>query len=156
MSLPNLYLCFGEEILKYFAASACTVITPNSVTVRQHSSKKRVNGLLTSGERFPSLGVSFHFQVSAQVNTAIHALAICRVGHAASMTGAKKTKQDMTQRYNLTGKEKKKHLVGYRVLVGEPLFAWKVFIHCWNNLQYVVMWRQSCRRNKIMLIKKRV
>lgn len=95
MSLPNLHLCFGKEILKYSASSACTVITPNSVTVRQHSSKKRVNGLLTSGERFPSLGVSFHFQVSAQVNTAIHALAICRGGHAASMTSTeKKTTHD--------------------------------------------------------------
>lgn len=51
--------------------------TPNPA-VSQHSSEKCVYGLLTSTEWFQSLGVSFHFQVSAQVNTAIRASTICR------------------------------------------------------------------------------
>lgn len=41
------------------------------------TSKKCVYGLLTSRDGFQSLGVSFHFQVSAQVNTVIRALTIC-------------------------------------------------------------------------------
>lgn len=41
--------------------------------VSQHSSKKCVYGLLTSGEAFQSAGASFHFQVSVQVNTAMRA-----------------------------------------------------------------------------------
>lgn len=51
--------------------------TPNPA-VSQHSSKKSVYGLLTCGEAFQSAGVSFHFQVSAQVNTAMRARTICR------------------------------------------------------------------------------
>ena len=53
--------------------------TPNPA-VSQHSSKKCVYGLLTSGEAFQSAGASAHFQVSAQVNTAMRARTICRDG----------------------------------------------------------------------------
>lgn len=51
--------------------------TPNPA-VSQHSSRKCVYGLSTSGEAFQSAGASFHFQVSAQVNTAMCARTICR------------------------------------------------------------------------------
>lgn len=77
----ELYLCFGSETWgsphppQFTAKLYCyhsKLQTQLSVT-----SEKCVYGLLTSRDGFQSLGVSFHFQVSAQVNTAIRALTIC-------------------------------------------------------------------------------
>lgn len=102
--------------------------------VSLHSSKKCVYGLLTSRERFQSLEVSFHFQVSAQVNTAIHALAICRDGHAASRTSATTTydtevmiSQEARERGVIaapcwllcTGRRTSVCLIGLRTLLGQ-------------------------------------
>lgn len=56
----------------------CYYFKPLNTAVCQHSSEKCVYGLLTSREYFQSPGVSFHFQVSAQVNTAIRASTICQ------------------------------------------------------------------------------
>lgn len=56
----------------------CYYFKPLNTAVCQHSSEKCVYGLLTSREYFQSPGVSFHFQVSAQVNMAIRASAICQ------------------------------------------------------------------------------
>lgn len=85
--------CTGPHPPRFTADLHCyysKLQTPNPA-VSQHSSRKCVYGLLTSRESFPSLVVSFHFQVSAQVNRVIHAPAICRDGHAASMASAKTT-----------------------------------------------------------------
>lgn len=73
--------------------------------VSQHSSEKPVYGLLTSKECFQSVGVSFHFQVSAQVNTAIHVGAICRDGHTAVTPSAKTTYETEGWSHSTDGKK---------------------------------------------------
>lgn len=110
------------------------------------SSRKCVYGLLTSGERFQSIGARFHFWVSAQVNTEIYAPTIPYAGMVKLLPWHLQ-KQCMTRRERERWRiGARRHLVGYCVLVGEPMFACQVFIHRWNDLQYVVVWRQSCKR----------
>lgn len=109
-----------------------------------HSSRKCfflffLYGLLTSWEFFQSLGLSFHFQMSAMLTRAIRAPAVCRHGRATSMMRKGHQLMSAGMRY----------LIGYCVLIREPLSAWEVFIHCWYNLQYVVMWSKSCKRHNI-------
>lgn len=149
----ELYLCFGDGISEHFPPAlilnssqlTCAVITPNPA-VSQHSSKKCVYGLLTSTEWFQSLGVSFHFQVSAQVNTAIRASTICRDSPLLPW----QVQENNTTHEVQSLRGSKQHLVGYCVLVGEPLFARKIFVHCWNDLQDVVVWGQSCKTHQVI------
>lgn len=116
--------------------------TPNPA-VSQHSSKKCVYGLLTSGEAFQSAGASFHFQVSVQVNTAMRAW-----GPYVGIVGRVGDKCKNSLRHSGGVSEgDEQHLVGHCVLVGERLLARQVLVHRWNNLQDVVVRGQSCSGN---------
>lgn len=86
VTLRNIFLrpsCFPLH-----SCPALLLLQTSNPAVSQQSSRNCVYGLLTSRERFQSLGVSFHFQVSAHIKTVIHALAICWDGPTASMTSA--------------------------------------------------------------------
>ena len=67
---------------------ALLLLQTSNPAVSQQSSRNCIYGLLTSRECFQSLGVSFHFRVSAHVNMVMYTLAICWEGPTASMTSA--------------------------------------------------------------------
>lgn len=109
------------------------------------ASKKPVYGLLTSkgrGFQSPPGGevLRFRFQVSARVNTAGS-----KTPPRPHMLGeSERTATGRSRSCGKTGKESGnlavgKHLVGYGVLVGEPLVARQVFVHRRDDLQDVVV-----------------
>lgn len=136
---------FAQALIVPSSQLTCSVIIPHSTPSCLPTQFQEVfflfflYGLLTSWEFFQSLGLSFHFQMSAMLTRAIRAPAVCRHGRATSMMRKGHQLMSAGMRY----------LIGYCVLIREPLSAWEVFIHCWYNLQYVVMWSKSCKRHNI-------
>lgn len=156
----ELYLCFGSETQEYFAAAALIVhSSPPRCTVITLNSKPSCQSLLRSvfmvcwhlGMASSHWGWAF---TSRWVHKSTRWYVLWPYVGIVRRFRDKCKKQRVTR--GMIAKERSgrergswEHLVGYGVLVGEPLSAWQVFIYCRDDLQYVVMWGQSCKKRNV-------